>query len=50
MYVSEENTSFGFMTNVSLSNENTNRGIASNLLKKCIEYSNEISLNCICLL
>ena len=50
MYVNEENTSFGFITNVSISNEYTNRGFASNSLKKCIQYSNEIILNWIYIL
>ncbi len=49
MYVNEENISFGYITNVSILNEYKNRGIASNLLKKCIEYSNEINLNWISL-
>lgn len=49
MYVNKENTSFGYITNVSIINEYKNRGIASNLLKKCIKYSNEINLNWISL-
>jgi len=45
MYINEEDTSFGYITNVSIINEYKNRGIASNLLKKCIKYSKDINLN-----
>jgi len=49
MYINEEDTSFGYITNVSIINEYKNRGIASNLLKKCIKYSKDINLNWISL-
>ena len=49
MYVNEESTSSGYITNVSIINEYKNRGIASNLLKKCIKYSKDINLNWISL-
>ena len=49
MYINEEDTLFGFITNVSIINVYKNRGIASNLLKKCIKYSKDINLNWISL-
>lgn len=49
MYINEEDTSFGYITNVSIINGDKNRGIASNLLKKCIKYSKDINLNWISL-
>ncbi|MFX1355956.1 MAG: GNAT family N-acetyltransferase [Promethearchaeota archaeon] len=49
MYINEEDTSFGYITNISIINEYKNRGIASNLLKKCIKYSKDINLNWISL-
>lgn len=49
MYINEEDTSFGYITNVSIINEYKNRGIASKLTKKCIKYSKDINLNWISL-
>lgn len=49
IYINEEDTSFGYITNASIINEYKNRGIASNLLKKCIKYSKDINLNWISL-
>lgn len=44
MYVDEDKT-LGFITNVSVDNGFTNNGIASKLLKHCIEYSKEKNLD-----
>jgi len=49
MYINEEDTSFGYITDISIINEYKNRGIASNLLKKWIKYSKDINLNWISL-
>jgi len=49
MYINEEDTSFGYITNISIINEYKNWGIASNLLKKWIKYSKDINLNWISL-
>ena len=41
MYV---NKSFGYITNVSVSQKHMNYGIASDLMTKCIEYSKSVSI------
>lgn len=47
MYVNDEKISFGYITNVSVENKYLNKGIASKLLKNCIEYAKIKKLRCI---
>lgn len=47
MYINQEKTLFGYITNVSILSEYANKGLASHLLAQCIEYSMDKNLFCI---